>query len=144
MNFISTHSYWLKKIIGETLASKSILIPPSLQFAFLSRSESALSLLSFVVFLATACSARQVGSAKLGKRMAPQVIEAAAGSAAKEFKKESAAARLLGSGKSPLQLNRDAIANVLQVLLVSPNLPFSIQYYPTLKLGPGQHLRYQG
>ncbi|KAL8868070.1 MAG: hypothetical protein Q9174_005240, partial [Haloplaca sp. 1 TL-2023] len=30
--------------------------------------------------------------------MAPQIVEAAAGSAAKEFKKESAAARLLGSG----------------------------------------------
>lgn len=31
--------------------------------------------------------------------MAPAVIEIAAGSAAKEFKKESATARLLGSGK---------------------------------------------
>ena len=30
--------------------------------------------------------------------MAPQVVEAVAGSAAKEFKKESATARLLGSG----------------------------------------------
>ena len=30
--------------------------------------------------------------------MAPQVVEMAAGSAAKEFKKESATARLLGSG----------------------------------------------
>lgn len=32
--------------------------------------------------------------------MAPQIVEAAAGSAAKEFKKESATARLLGSGTS--------------------------------------------
>ena len=31
--------------------------------------------------------------------MAPTVIEIAAGSAAKEFKKESATARLLGSGR---------------------------------------------
>lgn len=30
--------------------------------------------------------------------MAPAVVEAVAGSAAKEFKKESATARLLGSG----------------------------------------------
>jgi len=34
--------------------------------------------------------------------MAPQVVEAVAGSAAKEFKKESATARLLGSGPLPL------------------------------------------
>ncbi|KAL8700466.1 MAG: hypothetical protein Q9201_005427 [Fulgogasparrea decipioides] len=32
--------------------------------------------------------------------MAPQIVEAAAGSAAKDFKKESAAARLLGSGSA--------------------------------------------
>ncbi len=31
--------------------------------------------------------------------MAPQIVEAAAGAAAKEYKKESAAARLLGSGQ---------------------------------------------
>lgn len=30
--------------------------------------------------------------------MAPQIVEAAAGAAAKEYKKESAKARLLGSG----------------------------------------------
>ena len=36
--------------------------------------------------------------------MAPQVVEAVASSAAKEFKKESAAARLLGSGTSSQSL----------------------------------------
>ena len=36
--------------------------------------------------------------------MAPQVIEVVASSAAKEFKKESATARLLGSGTPGLSL----------------------------------------
>ena len=35
--------------------------------------------------------------------MAPAVVEAVAGSAAKDFKNESATARLLGSGKVLLQ-----------------------------------------
>ena len=36
--------------------------------------------------------------------MAPAVVEAAAGSAAKDFKRESAAARLLGSGTENLHV----------------------------------------
>jgi len=46
--------------------------------------------------------------------MAPQVVQAVAGSAAKEFKKESATARLLGSGIYPTA--RSAVKNNLMTV----------------------------
>ena len=55
--------------------------------------------------------------------MAPQMIETAASSAAKEFKKESATARLLGSG-TPNLLSPSTATDFYQDPLVSQNSPY--------------------
>lgn len=62
--------------------------------------------------------------------MAPQVVEAAAGAAAKEYKKESATARLLGSGKPVTHFHQKGLrlTKEIQVPLESLNLPSSILY----------------
>ena len=59
--------------------------------------------------------------------MAPAVVEkvAEAGSASKEFKKESATARLLGSGAETTIVLTEALADDNKVLLVLRNLQFS-------------------
>ena len=56
--------------------------------------------------------------------MAPAVVQAAAGAAAKDFKKESATARLLGSGKIRAMLDKERKlirVKALPVLLSSPS-----------------------
>lgn len=54
--------------------------------------------------------------------MAPQIVEAAAGAAAKEYKKESAAARLLGSGQLFGHLLQSTELTLAQDPLGLPNL----------------------
>ena len=62
--------------------------------------------------------------------MAPAVVEKAAqaGSAAKEFKKESATARLLGSGAETAIALMETPADDKKVLLALQNLQFSTPY----------------
>ena len=64
--------------------------------------------------------------------MAPAVVEKAAqaGSASKEFKKESAAARLLGSGNADWSLELRNVQLMDKAPLVLLSLPSSIQYAP--------------
>lgn len=63
--------------------------------------------------------------------MAPAVIEIAAGSAAKEFKKESAAARLLGSGREYFfiklhpQLTKIGSAGIAELAVFHPASMFT-------------------
>ena len=62
--------------------------------------------------------------------MAPAVVEKAAqaGSASKEFKKESATARLLGSGADTTIILMETLSDDKKVLLVSQNLQFFTPY----------------
>ena len=58
--------------------------------------------------------------------MAPAILQAAAGSAAKDFKNESTASRILGSGK---HITLDFMTKLIgQGPLASQSLPYSIQY----------------
>ena len=65
--------------------------------------------------------------------MAPQVIEAVASSAAKEYKKESATARLLGSG-TPNFLPPSTATDFHQDPLVSQNSPYFTPSTPLLNV----------
>ena len=64
--------------------------------------------------------------------MPPTVVGKAvqAGSASQEFKKESAAARLLGSGNADWSLQLPNVQLIDKVLLVLLSLPSFIRYAP--------------
>ena len=66
--------------------------------------------------------------------MAPALIPAAAGASAKDFKKESATARLLGSGSSPgLYIRGSQELTAIQGPPASPSSPSSTPYPPPLR-----------
>ena len=69
--------------------------------------------------------------------MAPAVVEKAAqaGSASKEFKKESATARLLGSGAEATIVSKENFADNHKVLLVSQNSPSFTLYVGVFTIG---------